>query len=306
MELHIDEELESFIKPLQQDEFEALSLAIQADGCLHNIIVWNHGDGSTDTIVDGHNRYRICQQFKTPFKTTRIKFSDKSEVMTWMYNHQKARRNLNITERLELYSKLQEHLQKHAEERRLSNLKQFSDTPEPSETSQSSERCTVHLDDVSNISKQGKTIEKLAKEADVSYKTAFKYDAIQRKGTDEQKEAVRSGKKKIGTVYKEIQAKEKPISKTQSNECDIEKLLKGKTIKTPYLLIYSQWDESNNEELQAELSNCQEGAKLKMCTDCIVDLVYDISNQSKISQFRSLAQKFASELMQKKADSEVS
>ena len=66
MELHIDKELEDFIKPLQQDEFESLSLAIQTDGCLDNIKVWHRGDDSLDTIVDGHNRYKICKQFKTP------------------------------------------------------------------------------------------------------------------------------------------------------------------------------------------------------------------------------------------------
>ena len=125
---------------LQQDEVESLSLAIQADGCLDNIKVWHRGDDSLDTIVDGHNRYKICQQFKTPFKITRLKFTDKSEVMTWMYNNQKARRSLTLIERLELYSKLQVHLEKLAKERRLANLKQNSDTPQTAETSQSTKK----------------------------------------------------------------------------------------------------------------------------------------------------------------------
>jgi len=272
MELHIDKELEDFIKPLQQDEFESLSLAIQADGCLDNIKVWHRGDDSLDTIVDGHNRYKICQQFKTPFKITRLEFTDKSEVMTWMYNNQKARRSLTLVERLDLYSKLQVHLEKLAKERRLANLKQNSDTPQTAETSQSTERCTTPKKD----NTRGKTLEKLAKEAEVSYRTAFKYDAIQRKGTDEQKEALRSGQKKIGTVYKEIKAKEKPKQTlaprgTPTNENDIEKLLKGKDINTPYLILYSKKDKETGEEMRAYLSNCEPKANLMTCRDYIME-----------------------------------
>lgn len=279
MELHIDKELEDFVKPLQQDEFESLSLSIQADGCLDNIKVWHRGDDSLDTIVDGHNRYKICQQFKTPFKITRLKFTDKSEVMTWMYNNQKARRSLTLVERLELYSKLQVHLEKLAKERRLANLKQNSDTSKTEKTGQSTERCTVHKKD----NTRGKTLEKIAKEAEVSYRTAFKYDAIQRKGTEEQKEALRSGQKKIGTVYNEIKAKEKPKSHslnlretlvprgTPTNENDIEKLLKSKDINTPYLLLYSKKDKETGEEMRACLSNCEPKANLMTCRDYIME-----------------------------------
>ena len=292
MELHIDKELEDFIKPLQQDEFESLSLAIQADGCLDNIKVWHRGDDSLDTIVDGHNRYKICQQFKTPFKITRLKFNDKSEVMTWMYNNQKARRSLTLVERLDLYSKLQVHLEKLAKERRLANLKQNSDTSKTEKTSQSTERCTIPKKD----NTRGKTLEKIAKEAEVSYRTAFKYDAIQRKGTEEQKEALRSGEKKIGTVYKEIQAKEKPKQTlvprgTPTNENDIEKLLKDKDINTPYLLLYSKKDKETGEEMRACLSNCEPKANLMTCRDYIMETSHGNCPEDDFVQFRISARR---------------
>ena len=292
MELHIDKELEDFIKPLQQDEFESLSLAIQTDGCLDNIKVWHRGDDSLDTIVDGHNRYKICQQFKTPFKITRLEFTDKSEVMTWMYNNQKARRSLTLVERLDLYSKLQVHLEKLAKERRLANLKQNSDTPQTEKTSQSTERCTMPKKD----NTRGKTLEKIAKEAEVSYRTAFKYDAIQRKGTEEQKEALRSGQKKIGTVYNEIQAKEKPkqprVPKgVVTNENDIEKLLKGKDINTPYLLLYSKKDKETGEEMRAYLSNCEPKANLMTCRDYIMEASHGNCPEDDFVQFRISARR---------------
>lgn len=275
MELHIDKELEDFIKPLQQDEFESLSLAIQTDGCLDNIKVWHRGDDSLDTIVDGHNRYKICQQFKTPFKITRLKFTDKSEVMTWMYNNQKARRSLTLVERLDLYSKLQVHLEKLAKERRLANLKQNSDTSQTAETSQS----TKKEPKVPFGTLGGKTASKMAKEAETSTRTVQRYQTIMKKGTEEQKADLRTGKKKITAVYNEIQAKEKPKQPKEpkepkgvaTNENDIEKLLKGKDINTPYLLLYSKKDRETGEEMRACLSNCEPKANLMICRDYIME-----------------------------------
>jgi hypothetical protein len=272
MELHIDKELEDFIKPLQQDEFESLSLAIQADGCLDNIKVWHRGDDSLDTIVDGHNRYKICQQFKTPFKITRLKFADKSEAMIWMYNNQKSRRSLALVERLDLYSKLQVHLEKLAKERRLANLKQNSDTPQTAETSQS----TKKEPKAPFGALGGKTASKMAKEAETSARTVQRYQTIMKKGTEEQKADLRAGKKKITAVYNEIQAKEKPKQpKVQkgvaTNENDIEKLLKGKDINTPYLILYSKKDKETGEEMRACLSNCEPKANLMTCRDYIME-----------------------------------
>ena len=261
MELHIDKELEDFIKPLQQDEFESLSLAIQADGCLDNIKVWHRGDDSLDTIVDGHNRYKICQQFKTPFKITRLEFADKSEVMIWMYNNQKSRRNLELIERLDLHSKLQVHLERFAKERMLAGKKVEN---------------TKNETLVPKGVFKGKTASRIAKEAETSTRTVQRYQTIMKKGTEEQKADLRAGKKKIGTVYKEIRAKEKPKQPlvprgTRVNENDIEKLLKSKDINTPYLLLYSKKDKETGEEMRAYLSNCEPKANLMTCRDYIME-----------------------------------
>lgn len=296
MELNIDPELKDFITPLKEDEFEGLTTDLQTNGCIEPIIVWNTGNKAPDTIVDGHNRYRICQEYNIPFKTVRIKFADKLAVITWMYNKQRGRRNLSIVEKLELLEKLKEYASKCAEKRKLSNLKQFSGRSETKEAVQSSEVSNLDLWD--NV--PGKTIQKIAKEVGVSYDTAFKYDAIQRKGTEEQKEALRTGQKKIGTVYREIQTKEKPVAEfqIQSNELDIEKLLKGKTIKTPYLLIYSKIDAETGKEMQAELSNCQPNSKLKMCADSIVmRLIAGQCADDKVTRFRLIMQSIVSEFI---------
>ncbi len=269
MQLIIDNELEEFIKPLHADEFEALTLSIRAIGCIEPITVWSQGKGSAGTIVDGHHRYAICQQYNIPFKTIKIKFADKLAVMTWMFDKQKGRRNLSVVERLELHAKLREYASKYAKERMLAGKK--------------AEESMLGVNDTSKIKQKGKALEHVAKAANVGYKTAFQYDAIQRKGTKEQKEAVHTGQKKIGTVYKEIQANEKPVEKSQSNECDIEKLLKNKTINNPYLLIYLKRNKETGKEEQAEQFNCPPNVRLKMCADSFVNSASSISAKDSVN-----------------------
>lgn len=58
-------------------------------------------------------------------------------------------------------------------------------------------------------STRGKTLEIIAQKAGVSRATAEQYDAIQRKGTEEQKAEVAEGKVSIKKVYTQIQKAER-------------------------------------------------------------------------------------------------
>ena len=52
--LEIDQEFKTLISPLRKDEYLKLEVNLTIDGCRDPIIAWNK------TIVDGHNRYEIC------------------------------------------------------------------------------------------------------------------------------------------------------------------------------------------------------------------------------------------------------
>jgi len=91
-ELIIDEELRSLTAPLTNDEFKGLEEDIIRDGVRNPIIVW----AGHDVIVDGYNRYKICQKHGIPFKVFEKEFKDKSEVIDFMYEEQTWRRNLSI------------------------------------------------------------------------------------------------------------------------------------------------------------------------------------------------------------------
>lgn len=264
MELEIKQEFQELIPALSKPEQDALTESLSTEGCRQPITVWK----GKNIIIDGHNRYGICTMFNIPFATEEIEFEDENEVKIWMINNQFARRNLSIEHLAELACTLAKVEHKLAEKRMLAGKK-------------TEEKETLGLKQTQG--QKGKSLKRAAEKAGISYETAFKYDAIQRKGTDQQKEALRSGQKKIGTVYKEIQAKEKPIEKSQSNESDIEKLLKGKTIQTPYLLIYFKQNKETGEKEQAEQFNCPPNIRLKMCADCFVNSASSISTKDSVN-----------------------
>ena len=57
-QLRVDPEFKNLIPPLRREEYRQLELNLVMEGCREDIIVWN------DTIVDGHNRYEICNKLQ--------------------------------------------------------------------------------------------------------------------------------------------------------------------------------------------------------------------------------------------------
>ena len=89
--------------------------------------------------------------------------------------------------RVALAYKFKEFEAEKARERQLANLKQFSNREESAELSHSTDRLALTpRSDTEN----SKTLDIIAQKAGVSHTTAFQYDAIQRKGTEEQKAKV--------------------------------------------------------------------------------------------------------------------
>lgn len=87
--MSIDDGFRSLIPPLTDDEYRRLEASIIAEGVRDPIITWN------GTIVDGHNRYRICQEHGIAFKTAEIVFDSKDAAKIWIIENQFGRRNLN-------------------------------------------------------------------------------------------------------------------------------------------------------------------------------------------------------------------
>lgn len=91
--IEIDPEFEALIPPLLEDDLEALTSSLLSEGCRDPLVVWKQDNSIT--LVDGHNRYRLCQEHKIPFQTVERLFDTREDVMLWMLRNQRARRNLN-------------------------------------------------------------------------------------------------------------------------------------------------------------------------------------------------------------------
>ncbi len=85
-------DIKEFIIPLSDEEFLQLEKNIVTEGCRDPLIVWQKKDELI--LVDGHNRYKICQKHTIPYKIKSLDFKDMDEVKLWMVDNQMGRRNL--------------------------------------------------------------------------------------------------------------------------------------------------------------------------------------------------------------------
>ncbi len=83
-------EMEELLPPLSVEQFSSLERDILENGCYAPVIV-----NEDMVIIDGHNRFRICEKHGLPFKMLVFSFSDLLEAKQWALDTQKGRRNLD-------------------------------------------------------------------------------------------------------------------------------------------------------------------------------------------------------------------
>lgn len=200
-QLLINPNFQNLIPPLSLEELSALEASIKQDGCRDPLVVWHN------TIIDGHHRYAICTKHGISFNIIeKTELETELDVKLWMINNQFSRRNLPTETRLALAYRFKEFEAQKAKERQgTRNDLTIEDT---------NIRLPVTL---SNNPENNKTLEVIAQKAGVCYSTAFQYDAIQRKGTEEQKAEVAEGKSSIKKVYTQIQKAER-LEKNKATE----------------------------------------------------------------------------------------
>lgn len=95
----IDEQLRDLFPPLTSEEFDQLEKNILRDGCKDPLATWN------GYIVDGHNRYKICQKHNIEFQVFILGYDTKEEIIQWMVDTQLGRRNLTPIQRISIAEK---------------------------------------------------------------------------------------------------------------------------------------------------------------------------------------------------------
>ena len=94
MQIVVNEELKAYIDPLTPEEYEALERSILTDGCRDALVLWG------EVLVDGHNRYGICQKHGLPFQTVQSQlFQSLEDVHLWMIDQHLGRRSVSDFQR---------------------------------------------------------------------------------------------------------------------------------------------------------------------------------------------------------------
>ena len=86
-------EIREYIIPLSDEELFQLEKNILKEGCREPLTVWPKSSTQL-VLIDGHNRYKICEKHNIGFKVREISFKDIEEVKVWMVENQMGRRNL--------------------------------------------------------------------------------------------------------------------------------------------------------------------------------------------------------------------
>jgi hypothetical protein len=90
MNIVVNEELKAYIDPMNPEEYEALERSILTEGCRDALVLWG------DVLVDGHNRYGICQKHGLPFQTVQnTRFKTIEDVHLWMIDQHLGRRSIS-------------------------------------------------------------------------------------------------------------------------------------------------------------------------------------------------------------------
>ena len=94
--LHIDKELHRApIGDLPPETLAELERAIKREGCRDPIVVWK----DHDIILDGCNRYTICEKAGIGYRTVSIDLPDRDAARGWILAAQYGRRNWNAEQR---------------------------------------------------------------------------------------------------------------------------------------------------------------------------------------------------------------
>jgi len=181
--LRIDPEFKSLLSPLSPDEYNLLEESILSEGCRDALVVWD------DIIIDGHNRYEICQHHNLPYETAPMDFESKADAKIWIVTNQLGRRNLTPFIRVELAKLIEPEIKEKARENqgtRTDILQKSAESTKPVDTR-----------------------EEIAKVAGVSHDTVAKASKIIEKAPEEVKEAVRQGDLTINKAYTQIVKQER-------------------------------------------------------------------------------------------------
>jgi transcriptional regulator with XRE-family HTH domain len=177
MQIRINDELRKYIDPLTESERATLERSLLAEGCRDALVLWE------DVLVDGHNRYDICQKHGIPYKVTQnTSFQSMEDVMLWMIENHLGRRSVSDFQRGVLALRQKDILAKRAlqEAERAKAEDAAIAPPDPDKEPEPAPKPRTSREDI-------------ARAARLSSNTISQIEKIQKTATPELVDAIRQG-----------------------------------------------------------------------------------------------------------------
>ena len=213
-ELKINPRFEKFSPKKKPDEIETLKDSLKKKGYIGSPILTWHG-----FIVDGHNRYKICQELGIPIDLDKNveeielgEFAEEIDAMDWMLTHQLSSKNLSAGEKLAMAEEFKKEVQLENEKKKLEgNRLGAAITNKQSLTLQSEcERRKSHNNTW--------TDNQIAKKAGVGTGTVARYNKVMNSNDEDLKEKVKTGQVTVNKAYEEVRKHETRICKICGKE----------------------------------------------------------------------------------------
>ena len=175
----IDNEMRDLLPPLSGEARGALENDILENGCYSPMICMEDM-----TLVDGHNRFAICEEYNIPYRVITLPFTDKLAAKQWALDTQKARRNLSTWELGQISLKLKPEIEARAKKRQGMRTDILATLPECSEPME-----------------KGTTRKELADAAGIGERTMGKIMKIEKNAPESVKAAVEDNEISVSKGY---------------------------------------------------------------------------------------------------------
>lgn len=286
-EYRIDPELNEVLPKLSDADYKALEQSLLTEGFKGApIMIWG------DIIVDGHNRYEICNKHNIPYEVKMVEFGSKEEAIIWMVRQQLGRRSLTPLQRIQIVEKYRPFYKKKAKENQSKAGKNYGigsqKLLENSTTAiVESENSTAPIPKEEKVNVRAE----LAKDADVSTNTYSKGMKILESGNEELIKETINGQKSINKAFNELK-KNADTNKSGNTSDHDDQISDAESMLTQiqkryrdYLLAFQQdirWlsdkdfyrdEEEISGKIHSDLRNCLE--KFKSISDVMEKMIID-------------------------------
>jgi uncharacterized protein YecT (DUF1311 family) len=193
----IHHKYKNLIAPLAEHERHKLEESLYNEGCRDPLVTWLNEEGE-EVLLDGHNRYEICERLGIPYETLVIELIEGMMAEEWIIRNQLGRRNLSNYAKGKLAMKLEEIFAIQAKE----NQRAGGNTS---------------IVGRKNSAQPLKARDRAAESLGISHDTLRKTKTIEEEATPEIKARVEAGEISLNSAYNQVVDKSPTLKKKRDN-----------------------------------------------------------------------------------------